>query len=265
MVGDTRKFKQILASIEEIDLIEPLSIGPIDRKSGMHLLLDGHLRLLVFRKLGRMEVPCLVSTDEETYTYNNRVNRLSSVQEHFMIRRAIERGVAPERLANALCVDVTQIMKKARLLDGMCPEATELLKDRQFSADVSTALRKMKPTRQVECAELMISANNLTVSYARALLTATSSEMLVTGRKCLATKAVSQEQISRMEREMLNLHDQYKSAEQTFGEDTLNLVLARGYICKLVENKQVVRYLKLHYSEVLDEFENIIHSTTLEV
>lgn len=264
-VIDTQKFKQIRASIEEIDLIEPLSVAPVDRKSGQHLLLDGHIRLLALRELGYVEVPCLVATDDETYTYNNRINRLSSVQEHLMIRRAVERGVSPERLAKALCVDLAQIVKKMTLLDGICPEAAELLKERQFSTELSLALRRMKPTRQVECAELMISANNVTVAYVRALLATTSPEMLVGGKKLGRTKGVSQDQMARMEREMSNLQGQYKMAEQTYGEDMLNLVLARGYIVKLLGNKQVSRYLELHQAEVLDQFVSIVQTTSMDL
>ncbi|WP_409521162.1 hypothetical protein [Methylomonas sp. MO1] len=36
----------------------------------------------------------------------------------------------------------------------------------------------MKPTRQLECVELMISANTITINYAEALLVATPSSML---------------------------------------------------------------------------------------
>lgn len=36
----------------------------------------------------------------------------------------------------------------------------------------------MKPARQVECLELMVVANNLSVSYAEALLVTTSSSLL---------------------------------------------------------------------------------------
>ena len=57
-----------------------------------------------------------------------------------MIRRAIERGVSTEHLAKALSVDVSQIIKKMNLLDGICPEAAEMLKDRQFSAEISRVL-----------------------------------------------------------------------------------------------------------------------------
>ena len=41
----------------------------------------------------------------------------------------------------------------------------------------------MKPTRQVECVELMVSANTITVAYAEAMLVATPATMLVDGKK----------------------------------------------------------------------------------
>jgi ParB-like chromosome segregation protein Spo0J len=121
------KYKQIQSSIEEVGLIEPLSVAPVVRNSEQHLLLDGHLRLMVLRALGHAEVPCLLAKDDEAYTYNSRINRLSTIQEHVMICRAIERGVSQERLAKALSVDVSYIIKRKTLLDGICPEAIELL------------------------------------------------------------------------------------------------------------------------------------------
>jgi len=41
----SRKFKQIIASLEEVGLIEPLSVSKANRASRRHLLLDGHLRI----------------------------------------------------------------------------------------------------------------------------------------------------------------------------------------------------------------------------
>ncbi len=81
------------------------------------------------------EIPCLIAKDDEGYTYNNRVNRLSSIQEHPMIRRAIERGVSAERLAKALNVSTSYVKRKAKLLEGICTEAQELLKDRCFRSN----------------------------------------------------------------------------------------------------------------------------------
>lgn len=262
---ETQKYRQIKASITEVGLIEPLSVSAVDRRTGQHLLLDGHVRLTALRELGWLEIPCLVAKDDETYTYNNRVNRLCAVQEHVMLRQAVEKGVSPERLAKALCVDISLIKKKLRLLDGICPEAIELLKDRQFVADIPQALRQMKPTRQVECAELMISANQLTVPYARALLAATPNEFLVVGNRRDQIKGITQEQMARMEKEMFALQSHYKSAEETYGEDMLNLVLARGYIAKLIQNDHVTRFLEQHEPAVLEEFRNLAKSASLEL
>lgn len=263
-LATSRKFKQIRSSIEDVGLIEPLTVAAIPGDAGHHMLLDGHMRLIALRELGFGEVQCLVARDDEAYTYNNRLNRLSSIQEHFMLRRAIERGVAPERLAKALNVDVSHIMKKMNLLEGICPEAAELLKDRQFSAELGRVLRKMKPTRQIECTELMVSANTLSVAYAEALLVATPPEMLVDGCKPKKLGGVTREQMARMEREMANLQGQYKLVEQTYGQDVLRLVLARGYLVKLLENASVNRYLKQRQPEVLEQFEAIVAAASLD-
>ena len=258
----SRKFAQIKASIEAVGLIEPLSVGKLDK--GKRVLLDGHIRLIALRDLGYTEVPCLESTDDESFTYNNRINRLSTIQEHHMLRRAVERGVSAQRLAIALDIDVNTINKKMTLLDGLCTEVVDLLKDQTFSAEVARVLRKMKPTRQVECVELMLSANTITVSYAEAMLMATPSALLVDEKKVTKQAGVTQEQMAKMVREMGNLQGQYKLVEQTYGQDVLNLVLAKGYLTKLLANKPVARYLKQKQPELLTEFEAIVQAASLD-
>ena len=261
----SKKVKQIRSSIEEIGLIEPLSITSMIDRTGKHMLLDGHVRLSVLRELGVGEVPCLVAKDDEGFTYNNRINRLSTIQEHTMIRRAIDRGVSPERLAKALNVDVSHVNKKAKLLDGICIECQELLKDRVFAVDVSRFLRQMKPTRQVECVELMLAANNLTASYAEAMLVATTPEQLVDSRKPRRRSVgITQQQMAKMEREMASVQGKYKSLEQSYGQDVLNLVLARGYLVRLLGNAAIVRYLKQRQPDVLAEFETIVKTANLD-
>ncbi len=260
----SRKFKQIVASMEEVGLIEPLSVGKADKVTGQHILLDGHLRLLALRQLGYGDAPCLIATDDESYTYNNRINRISSIQEHHMLRRAVERGVTPERLAKALSVDISQIHKKVGLLNGICPEAAEMLKDQQFAAGLGAVLRKMKPTRQVECVELMLTANNMTVAYAEALLAATPPQLLVSEKRPRKMSGITAEQMGRMEREMGNLQGQLKLVEQTYGQDVLMLVLARGYLGKLIDNKAVWQFLSRRQPEVLTQFESIVQTETLD-
>lgn len=192
----SKKYLQIKASIESIGLIEPLTIGAVDKATGMHVLRDGHIRVHAMKELDFHDAPCLIAIDDESYTYNNRVNRLSTIQEHLMIRRAVDRGVTPERIANDLKVDISHIQKKLNLLDGICAEAAGLLKDQRFSPNLGAVIRKMKPTRQIECVELMVAANNVTTAYANAMLAATPAAMLVTERKPHKMSGISAEQMT---------------------------------------------------------------------
>ena len=260
----TRKYKQIVSSIVEVGLIEPLIVVPLAGADGKYTLLEGHTRLLALRQLEISEVPCLEALDDESYTYNNRINRLSSVQEHYMIRRALERGVAPERLAKALSVDISHVRKKMNLLEGICDEVVSLLADRQFSVEVSRVIRRMKPLRQVECAELMVSANNVTVPYAEALLAATPEDQLVESKRTPRLKGVTKEHMLRMEREMGNLQGQYRLVEQNYGQDVLTLVLVRGYLVKLLANQEIGRFMRAKTPEILEQFETIAAMTSLE-
>ena len=263
-LANSRKFKQIMSSIDAVGLIEPLTIAKAEKGSGMHLLLDGHIRLIALRELGFTDAPCLIAKDDESYTYNNRINRLSTIQEHFMIRRAVERGVTPARLAKSLELDLEHITKKINLLDGICAEAVRLLRDKHFSANLSPVLRKLKPTRQVECVELMVATNNITVAYAQALLAATPSNMLVNERAQKKVKGVTADQMAKMEREMTNLEGQFKLVEQSYGQDVLNLVLAKGYLTKLLDNEAVIRYLSQNTPDILREFSGIVEAASLE-
>lgn len=122
----------------------------------------------------------------------------------------------------------------------------------------------MKPTRQVECVDLMLLANNLTIPYAEALLAATPAQQLVDGQKTKKLAGVSAEQMLRMEREMANLQGQYELIERSYADDVLNLVLARGYIAKLLENEAVARFIRQRHPELQEQLERIIAVTSLD-
>ncbi len=131
----TVKYKCIEASIRELGLIEPLVVFPRPDAEGCYMLLDGHVRLMILKALGRPRPSAWSPTDDEGFTYNHKVNRLSAIQEHFMILRAIKNGVSEERIARSLNVDVASIRQKRDLLDGICPEAVQLLRDRRATRE----------------------------------------------------------------------------------------------------------------------------------
>lgn len=249
------KYSQIAASIAEVGIIEPpVVIRDRIERDKFHLL-DGHIRLDVLAKKGETEVVCLVATEDEAYTYNRRVSRLATIQEHKMILTAIEKGVPEERLARALNVNIPSIRHKKRLLEGMCPEAIDMLKEKHVPLNTIGQLKKMKPMRQLEAAQLMIAMNRFTVTYAQSLVAATPDSMLVRPKKKIS--GLSEEQISLMEHEAANLDREFKTIEQDYGSDHLDLVLATGYLSRLLGSAKVVRYLAQFHPDFLSEFQKI--------
>ncbi|WP_370103259.1 plasmid partitioning protein RepB C-terminal domain-containing protein [Bradyrhizobium yuanmingense] len=254
------KYRQIAASVAEIGLVEPPVVARSRDGQSKFLLLDGHLRFEVLRDRGLLEVECLISTEDEAFTYNKRVNRIAIIQEHRMILKAIENGVSEARIAKALNVDVASIRRRRKLLDGICVEAVDLLKEKHLTLNSFSELRKLAPLRQIEAAELMIAMNNFSNSYVRSLVAATPRSQLAAGYTPRAPKGLSDEQLALMERESASLAREFKVAEQTYGTDHLDLVLAVGYLSKLLRNGKVVGYLAKHFQELLFEFQRITES-----
>ncbi len=261
---NSEKYQQVLTSVREIGLVEPLVVFPQKGSGGLYSLLDGHIRLDVLKTLGLSEARCLLSVDDEAYTYNKRVNRVATIQEHMMILKAIKNGVSEERIAKVLNVNLTKIRATRDLLDGICKEAVETLKTRHVSSPIFAILKKMKPMRQIEVAELMVAANNYALPYAKALLAATPAEMLVNPDKHKPVEGITPEQVAKMQKEMAGLQKELKSVEETHGSEVLNLVMARGYLSKLFSNRSVSRYLGQYYADLFGELQNIVAGATSE-
>lgn len=254
---NSQKYQQIVASIKAVGIVEPLVVSPAKNRKSKYYLLDGLLRLEALKDMGKQEVECLVSTDDESYTYNKRVNRLSSVQEHKMVVRAIDRGVSAAKLANALNLEVTSIQRRFRLLDGICKEVEVLLSDKPCPMLTLEILKKMKPLRQIEAGELMIGQQNYTSNFARALLHATPPEQLVAPKATGRKKDAARDQVAKLERELASLQAKTMFEEETFGVDNLVLTVAKGFVARLVESPLVSGWLKRNHPEYLAEFNKL--------
>ena len=251
------KYSQIAASIREVGIIEPPVVIRIKSEENRYRLLDGHLRIDVLRERGDNDVVCLVATDDESITYNKRISRMATVQEHRMIIRALEKGASEERIARALNVNIESIRNKRRMLDGICDEVIKILQDRIVPINTFREMKKLRPMRQIEVADTMIAMNRFSWPYARSLIAATPQHLFVSGKQ-KSVRGLSDEQIEHMERESTNVDREFRMIEQSFGVDHLDLVLATGYICRLVENVRVVHHLAKHHPELLAEFQRIV-------
>ncbi|WP_443749347.1 plasmid partitioning protein RepB C-terminal domain-containing protein [Asticcacaulis solisilvae] len=261
----SHKFTQIIASIRAVGIIEPPAVSRSPDSKETYFLQDGHLRLLALKEIGATEVLCLISLDDEGFTYNKHFNRLSPIQENKMIQRAVERGVSEEMLAAALSTNVKRIMERRNMLDGICSEAIELLKDKMVAPKTFPVLRRMKPLRQVEAAMLMNDAGVYTKPYAMALLAATPKAQLEHPERPRKIKGLDENQMGRMEAEMESLQREYRLIEDNYGTDVLNLTLAKGYLGSLLNNAMVVRYLAHGHPEILSEFHQIAEIVALPV
>lgn len=263
-VTSTQKYQQVLASVREVGIIEPLIVFPQKGMLDAYLLLDGHIRLEVLRQLGEPLARCLIATDDETYTYNKRVNRMATIQEHAMILKAIRNGVSEERIAKVLRVDVTSIRQKRDLLNGICKEAADILKTKRMPLGAFFYLKKLKPIRQIEVAELLVASGNCSVPYVKALFAATHPELLVDADKHKVVQGLTPEQITKMESEMEVLQRDLKQIEESHGNQVLNLVLARGYVAKLLANPRVTRYLGQHHADIFHGLQTMSEGSSLE-
>ena len=251
------RYRSIVSSIPQIGIIEPLMVFPQPDKDENYLIMDGHLRFHALRELGITEVECLVSTEDESFTYNARINRLSPIQEHAMITRAVKNGVAVERIGAALDVDVKEIKSRLNMLRGIHEEAVELLKDKQLSPAVFRILKRVTPIRQIEIAELLVGANNFTKGYAEGLFMVTPKDQLLDPQKP-KTKAISPEDLAKMEAEMEVLERDFKSIEDVYAENMLNFTVIRGFLKRLLENTKVVRFISTKHQDLFPEFERIV-------
>jgi len=258
----TQKYQQIAASIRAVGLVEPPVVSAVKNRKSSYYLLDGLLRLEVLKDMGEREVECLVSTDDESYTYNKRLNRLAAVQEHKMVVRAMEWGVPAEELAVTLNLQATSIKRRFRLLDGICKEAEDLLSDKPCPMLTFEVIKKMKPFRQMEVAELMTGQQNYSSQFARALLHASTPDQLVVPKAGVREKSVARSQILKLERELASLQTKSLFAEETFGIDNLVLTVTKGYLAALVGKLKIANWLGKNRPEYLAEFRRIAETAS---
>ncbi len=133
-----------------------------------------------------------------------------------------------------------------------------------FTTATFHVLRKMKPVRQVEAAELMLAAHNYSVRYAKLLLAGTAANMLLEPEKHRPTPGLSADQQRTIEREMDAVLRDLKTVEANYGEDVVTLTVSCRYIAHLLTNSRVNRYLTKNHADLLAEIRSLLAAIDLE-
>jgi hypothetical protein len=242
-------YKRIASSLEHIGLIEPLVV--FEQTKGSFLLVDGNTRFSILKSKGTTEVPCIVAMDDEAYTYNRRVSHVPPISQHFMLLRVLENGVSEDRIAAALNVDIRTIRRKRDLLKGICPEVVSLLEKHRLSDQAFSVLRKMKPLRQIESAELMIASNNFSLRFLSAILSTTRPELLIDRESKGGGGTHDGPKTSALATEQTSLIRDLKALESSYGLDMLTLAVSLKYVERMMANDNVRSYVQRACPETL--------------
>ena len=63
---------------------------------------------------------------------------------------------------------------------------------------------------------------------------------------------------------MSQVQEKYQEAESNYGSDLLNLVVAKGYLTKLLANEAVKSYIGRHEPEILTQLELVVNTVSME-
>lgn len=256
-IKESVAYRQIRSSLQAIGLVEPIVITLNHEQVGNFIVLDGRMRVEALRDLGEQRALCLMSTDDEGYTYNKRVNRLSVVQAHRMIVHAAERGVSVQQLAEVLNVSPSAIRERFRLLDGICSEAVALLADKPAPYGMFRILKQMRSFRQIDVAQAMVNLGNYSIKLAMAMLQNTPADQLTAA----ATRIQSSDPVDalrRLERELAAMQADTQLLEEGYGPASLQLEIVKTHIgTTLLENAAIVRWLAKNQPEYLQQLQRI--------
>lgn len=241
-IKQSKKYKQILSSISVVGLVEPLVVYPSKDNDGCFNIVDGHLRAEIFKELHITNAPCLIATFEDTFSYNKRVARLNVIHEHKMILKAVDSGVSIKKLSDALGISEKTIKDRFRMLDGICPEAIQLLTDKDVPRTVFTILKKMKPTRQIEVVNTMISLDNYTYNFVYSMFSYTPDKLLVNKNK--STFNLDKiDNMKKLQSDLIAFDSRKKELQDTYAENSLQLAVIKSHIKKLLSNSKIINWL----------------------
>jgi hypothetical protein len=175
-----------------------------------------------------------------------------------MLLEALKSGLTEERIAAALDVSLDSIRMKRDMLNGICPEAVQILIEKAVSPQVFAILRKMKAIRQIEAAEHMVAGGTYTIPFAKALMAVTKPEMLEgppSSRKLQATSVAARSMLEEQNEFLLR---DLKSVEESYGTDVLTLTVAFGYLERLLGNSKIERYLERYHLDILETLRKLL-------
>ena len=119
-------------------------------------------------------------------------------------------------------------------------------------------IRKMKPARQIEVADLMVAAKNYTERFVRALYVGTRADLLVeSAERQDSRKRADPGRKAILEMETDALLKEFKTVEQSYGKNVIALTVCCRYLEKMLRNGRVQRYLAKKWPVLLEQIQRV--------
>ncbi|TPI35858.1 hypothetical protein FJ414_17560 [Mesorhizobium sp. B3-1-6] len=181
--------------------------------------------------------------------------RLLSAEGLAFVPKALAERVSAQQPAQSPCPS----LEPKPLINGISPEVLDLLQDWYVPPQVFASLRKMVPERQLKAAKLMIALRRANFHYAQLLSTLTPvSQLADPSRPRKKFAGVTADQLAAMEAEFGPLNEEFLYCASFRGVWGLELMAARSYLDRLMENARAVRYLAQNFPEQLATFQAIL-------
>lgn len=249
-----REYDRILASIKSVGLVEPLVVFP---ENGDYLILDGVQRYRALVELGVGVAPCIMGKQREAFTGNRMVNRVSPVQEHRMIEKALDE-VDEGVIAAALGISTIDHRLKKTLLKQLHADVAAAYDAGKITRACAREFTHVKPHRQKEILRAMEGYKDFGTAFARALIVKTPAHQRENrGRKHNPWNKTSQRKSDLLKKlaDAEQKHDFYSQLYKQYSVDLLRLAI---YARSLLTNTRLREYLDQNHPAIVARFETII-------
>jgi ParB/RepB/Spo0J family partition protein len=249
-----REYDRIMASIKTVGLVEPLVVFP---ENGDYLILDGVQRYRALTELGIEVVPCIMGKQREAFTGNRMVNRVSPLQEHRMIEKALDE-VDENVIAAALGISSLHHRMKKSLLKQLHADVASAYDANKLTRACARELTHVTPPRQKEILQAMEGYKDFSINFARALVVKTPPQQRETrGRKHTPWNKAAHRKNGLLKKlaEAEQKHDFYSQLYKQYTIDLLRLAI---YARALLTNTRLRVYLEQHHPAIVSRFEAII-------
>jgi ParB-like chromosome segregation protein Spo0J len=249
-----REYDRILASIKSVGLIEPLVVFP---ENGDYLILDGVQRYRALVELGVVTAPCIMGAQREAFTSNRMVNRVSPVQEHRMIEKALAE-VDEDTIAAALGVSGLDHRLKKTLLKQLHPEVAAAYDAGKITRACAKEFTHVKPQRQKEILRTAESYKDFSTSFVRTMVVKTpAAQRESRGRKHNPWDKRAQRKNDLLKK-LADAEQKHDFYSQLYKQYTIDLLRLAIYARSLLTNTRLREYLQKNHGEIVTRFETII-------